>query len=49
MSRPELPNSPRSAPLRIEEIVRRADEWFAVHRQWPNSNSGKTPDVLDDV
>jgi hypothetical protein len=49
MPRSRLRSRPKRAPLRIEEILRWADEWFAVHGQWPNINSGEIPGTLDDT
>jgi hypothetical protein len=49
MPRPKLRSKSKRAPLSIEEILRWADEWFAVHGKWPNINSGLIPGTIDDT
>lgn len=44
-----LRSRPKRAPLSIEEILRWADEWYAIHGKWPNINSGDIPGTLDDT
>ncbi len=44
-----LRSKPKRAPLSIEEILRWADDWYAIHGTWPNINSGHIPGTLDDT
>src|SRR5687767_8700800 len=49
MRRQRLRIRPIRPPLVVDEILRWADEWFALNGQWPNINSGLIPGTIDDM
>jgi len=40
---------PKRPPLRIEQILNWADDWFAAHCLWPNVSAGLIPGTIDDT